>query len=218
VKTLIDKQKKEHHNSSSATLQASFDSLDARDLPYAQNSYDIVIEKGTLDAMLSDPEEGIRNCIQTVKEMARVTNVGGSILIVSHLNANEDKGMGWLEDVVFSGLKEEFKERRQVAIKKQSQSKSDSSREKETENEEGYVWSVEVHGGEGQIVEGNEEEEEEDGEITFGPAVYIIRKKSVTAAVARELYSKKRDAEKNDIDEEDDMAMPPVKVTFLTYG
>ena len=39
-----------------------------------------------LDAMLSDTEEGLSNCAQIVKEMARVTNEGGAILIVSHLN------------------------------------------------------------------------------------------------------------------------------------
>lgn len=165
VKSLIDKQKKEK----SSTLQASFDSLDARDLPYMANTYDVVLEKGTLDAMLSDKEEGKQNCIQIVKEMARVTNIGGSILIVSHLNANEPKGMGWLEDVVFSGLKAEFSERRDA------------------------TYSVEVHGGEGQI-------NDEDEVITFGPAVYIIRKKSVAATIAREPST-----------------MPPVKVEFLTY-
>lgn len=193
VKSLIDKQKKEH----SSTLQVSFDSLDARDLPYSPNTYDLVLEKGTLDAMLSDEGEGKQNCIQIVKEMARVTNIGGSILIVSHLNANEPKGMGWLEDIVFRGLEAEFSEQREATKKAK----------------EDYAWSVEVHGGEGEI-------NDKDEMISFGPAVYIIRKKSVPpVAIARELSSKKEDLENKESDDGDEteMAMPPVKVQFLTY-
>lgn len=201
VKTLIDKQKEEH-NGSSSTLQASFHSLDARSLPQAPNTFDLVLEKGTLDAMLSDKDEGVKNCIQIVKEMARVTNVGGSILIVSHLNANESKGMTWLEDIVFSGLEAEFKDRRE-AIKKEAQY---------------YVWSIQIHGGEGQLMN------DEDGEevMTYGPAVYIIRKKSVPPTRAKELFSRrtKKDIQ-NDADsdngDETEFSLPPVKVEFLTY-
>ena len=183
VNTLIDKQKKE--NEGSATLQASFNSLDARDLPYSRNRYDLVLEKGTLDAMLSDQEEGKQNCIKIVKEMARVTNIGGSMLIVSHLNANETKGLNWLEGVVFAGLEAEFSERHKATPKKQ---------------QEEYVWSVEVHGGEGEI---------NKDEVSFGPAVYIIRK-SAPSPIAQEVSGKKKDLENK-------KTMSPVKVHFLTY-
>ena len=159
VKTLIDKQSKEH-NGSSSTLQASFHSLDARSLPHAPNTFDLVLEKGTLDAMLSDQDEGKNNCIQIVKEMARVTNIGGSIVIVSHLNANEAKGMSWLEDVVFSGLKAEFRERQEAINKQEAQF---------------YTYRIGIHGGEGQLTN------DEDGEevIRYGPAVYILKKISM---------------------------------------
>lgn len=202
VKTLIDKQKEEH-NGSSSTLQASFRSLDARCLPHAPNTFDLVLEKGTLDAMLSDKDDGVKNCIQIVKEMARVTNIGGSILIVSHLNANESKGMTWLEDVVFSGLEAEFKDRRE-AMKKEARY---------------YVWSIQIHGGEGQLMN------DEDGEevMTYGPAVYIIRKKSVPAARAKELFGKStkkdidNDTESSENGDKTELTLPPVKVEFLTY-
>lgn len=210
VNTLIEKQKKES-NDSSSTLQVSFDALDARDLPYAENAYDLVLEKGTLDAMLSDQKEGIHNCIQIVKEMARVTNDGGAILIVSHLNANEAKGMGWLEDVVFNGLKEEFKERHD-AMAKQPKAKSESSTI-EADNTKEYVWSAEVHGGEGRVTKGDNDEEE----INFGPAVYILRKKSVPATIARELYSKNVGESDNGDEDQYEMTMPPVKLQFLCY-
>merc|ERR1712238_634778 len=94
VQSLIDRQRREQEQAQSTSsnagqkLQPTFQALDARSLPYAPNTYDLILEKGTLDAMLSDNEEGLSNCAQIVKEMARVTSDGGAILIVSHLNAN----------------------------------------------------------------------------------------------------------------------------------
>ena len=201
VKSLIEKQAKKH-NSSPLTVQVNFDSLDARSLPYSPNTYDLVLEKGTLDAMLSDQEEGKQNCISIVKEMARVTGIGGSILIVSHLNANESKGLKWLEDVVSSGLAKEFDERRD-AIKKEARY---------------YTWTVEVHGGEGQIVKDEDDEEEY---ISYGPAVYILRKKGVAIENADKLFKRKKNGSEKDnkdgCDDAGEMTMPPAKVEFLTY-
>eukprot|EP00584_Thalassiosira_punctigera_P004976 CAMPEP_0172531968 /NCGR_PEP_ID=MMETSP1067-20121228/5178_1 /TAXON_ID=265564 ORGANISM="Thalassiosira punctigera, Strain Tpunct2005C2" /NCGR_SAMPLE_ID=MMETSP1067 /ASSEMBLY_ACC=CAM_ASM_000444 /LENGTH=528 /DNA_ID=CAMNT_0013316415 /DNA_START=152 /DNA_END=1738 /DNA_ORIENTATION=- len=209
-------------------LQPTFRALDARSLPFPSNTYDLILEKGTLDAMLSDEEEGLDNCIQIVKEMARVTSEGGTILIVSHLNANEPKGMGWLEDVVFRGLKDEFLERHQ---KEKSETKKAKAPEID-DNAREYVWSVEVHGSGGQHLDANGDEIEgkvdEDAVPIYGPAVYIIRKKGVPASIARELFSKKKkggsaegegDNTKCEATNEDDEenVMPPVKLEFLTY-
>ncbi|KAL7535900.1 hypothetical protein ACHAXR_011574 [Thalassiosira sp. AJA248-18] len=213
-------------------LEPSFRALDARSLPFSSNRYDLILEKGTLDAMLSDENVGLANCIKIVKEMARVTSDGGAILIVSHLNANETKGMNWLEDVVFRGLKEEFLERQEL--------KAEAKLAKETEedeNEKEYVWSVGVHGGDGKFLDANGEEIEGDvGDAIpiYGPAVYVVRKKGVPASIARELFGKKKkgaspegeeakeeeagqDKEEDDSDEEEVYEMPPVKLDFLTY-
>ena len=236
VKSLIEKQKrKQKQNSPSATdgtintLRPTFQALDARSLPFSSNTYDLVLEKGTLDAMLSDEQEGRSNCITIVKEMARVTNEGGAILIVSHLNANEEKGMGWLEDIVFHGLRDEFQERQKMKRENRKAKPGDSD---EDDNEREYVWSVEVHGGDGKYLDANGDEVEEndvgdDAVPIYGPAVYILRKKGVPASVARELFGKKKerttadDQDKEDVnsDEEDDdiLEMPPVRLEFLTY-
>ena len=82
-----------------------FEVADARKLPYDKDSIHLILEKGTLDAMLSDKEEGIANCIQIVAECARVLSPSGYLLIASHLNAHTQRGMDWLEDVVFQGLR-----------------------------------------------------------------------------------------------------------------
>lgn len=213
---------------SSEQLVPSFQAMDARSLPLDSNSYDLILEKGTLDAMLSDENEGASNCIQIVKEMARVTSEGGAILIVSHLNANEQKGMDWLGHVVFRGLKDEFLERRKTRKERSTHTSEDTGSKDDMMKE--YVWSVEVHGGDGKYLDANgDEKEPSDNDIPiYGPAVYIIKKKSVPASVAIELFGKRKQAkdedstnEKEDHGSSDDEAllkeMPPVKLEFITY-
>ena len=59
--------------------------------------------------------------------------------------------------------------------------------------------------------------------MVYGPAVYILRKKSIPAMVARELFGKKRVKTahiSNDSDGDDNTElaeMPPVKLSFLSY-
>ncbi|KAL9181879.1 hypothetical protein ACHAXT_012222 [Thalassiosira profunda] len=244
VQSLVEAQKREQANSTEGgdsrqptqdanKLQPTFRALDARSLPLPSDSYDLILEKGTLDAMLSDEAEGLTNCVQIVKEMARVTAEGGAILIVSHLNANEPKGMGWLEDTVFRGLKEEFDERQQSKQKerKEAETKEKSTKESAAsidDNEREYVWSVEVHGGDGKFIDAEgevmkPEDVDEDAAPIYGPAVYVAKKKGVPASIARELFGKKKmdgedgDADDDDDDNDDTMEMPPVKLVFLTY-
>ena len=50
---------------------------DARSMTYDDGSFHLILEKGTLDAMLSDKEEGVSNCVAIVKECARVLATGG---------------------------------------------------------------------------------------------------------------------------------------------
>ena len=217
-----------------STLTPTYLTMDARSLSFLSNTYDLILEKGTLDAMLSSNDtDGINNCITIVKEMARVVSCNdGAILIVSHLNANDDaKGMDWLQDVVVGGLKEEFVERH--SHQKKNHYGNDM-------NDVEYVWSIEVHGGDAQYLDtignvmdddpptNNDTNEEEDVvHVVYGPAVYIIKKKSIHASMARELYGKKKktngskeDGEEvdNECDEAEELdEMPPVKLSFMTY-
>lgn len=55
----------------------TFECADARKLPYKNESFKLVLEKGTMDAMLSDKESGGDNCRDIVAEMARVLSSGG---------------------------------------------------------------------------------------------------------------------------------------------
>ncbi|KAL3790221.1 hypothetical protein HJC23_005593 [Cyclotella cryptica] len=201
-------------------IHPTYATVDARSLPYPSNSYSLLLEKGTMDAMLSHPTEGISNSISIMKEMARVCAINGAILIVSHLNARCEKGMGWVENVVIQGLREEWSERRKK--KKKLEKKQNGCESEELE----ILWSIEVHGGEANY---NDDEGvvkvKEDAEgPSYGPAVYILKKKGVAASIVREITGKKKDRkrelqdenETNVVDMEEEM--PPVKLEFLTYS
>ena len=55
----------------SAVVPLFYEIVDARKMPYEDESFDLILEKGTLDAMLSDTEVGADNCRSIVSECAR---------------------------------------------------------------------------------------------------------------------------------------------------
>ena len=60
-------------------LAVQFQVLDARNLPFKEKYFDLIIDKGTLDAMLSDENQGKRNCIRIISEASRLLANGGKI-------------------------------------------------------------------------------------------------------------------------------------------
>jgi ubiquinone/menaquinone biosynthesis C-methylase UbiE len=58
-------------------IEVEYITADARKLPYPDCSFDLVLEKGTLDAMLSDKEDGESNCVLIMTECARVLKERG---------------------------------------------------------------------------------------------------------------------------------------------
>jgi hypothetical protein len=137
-----------------------------------------------------------------VKEMARVVQVGGAILIVSHLNAREEKGMEWVNDVMMAGLRQEWVERKKRRECQQENENNDNNVE--------ILWSIEVHGGETNEEDNTSEEHEPD----YGPAVYILKKRGVERSIFNDIMQIKK--QKNGNEDEDEM--PPVKLEFLTYS
>ena len=154
-------------------VQLEFQTADARTLNYPDGSFQLVLEKGTLDAMLSDKETGAASSTLIVKQCARILCIGGYFVLISHLNAHAENGRQWLDELVIPGLRA-------------GHSKAS--------------WEIEVHGeedsgllkgaddddddddDEGEKGGGNDEngnKEESDGNTSTdspGPAVYIIRK------------------------------------------
>jgi ubiquinone/menaquinone biosynthesis C-methylase UbiE len=128
-------------------IPMSFKVMDVTAMSFAGGSFDLVLEKGTLDAMRSDQESGLSKCLQTISECARVTAIGGCIIVISHMNAHTYNGMEWLSSVLVEGLK----------LGAECHGLECS-------------WSVEVHGNQ-------EEDDANTAESpSAGPAVYVIRK------------------------------------------
>lgn len=92
------------HSADIGNIPLEFVVADARKLKFEPHSFELILEKGTLDAMLSDKVEGVKNCVQIMRECARVLAKEGFMVLVSHLNAHTERGQGWLQDVVFEGL------------------------------------------------------------------------------------------------------------------
>lgn len=87
------------------SIRLEFETMDARKLTaYDDESYGLVMDKGTLDAMISDKKTGVESCIQIVAESSRVLTSPGYLVLVSHYNASEDKGLHWLQEIVYPGL------------------------------------------------------------------------------------------------------------------
>lgn len=93
------------HSADIGNVPLKFVVADARKLDYDNRRFELILEKGTLDAMLSDQKDGVQNCVQIMRECARVLAINGYIVLVSHLNAHTERGIGWLQDVVFEGLR-----------------------------------------------------------------------------------------------------------------
>jgi hypothetical protein len=141
-----DDHKTSHCSFGEIPLQ--FEVLDATALPYSANSIELVLEKGTLDAVISDKTHGRKNAIRIMSECARVVLVGGYIVLISHLNAHFPAGLSWLETVVFAGLKQ-----------------GDGSCD----------WMIEVHG-KSELSRADDESVDSIPAGATGSAVYIIHK------------------------------------------
>mmetsp|Transcript_12688 Transcript_12688/g.16960 ORF Transcript_12688/g.16960 Transcript_12688/m.16960 type:complete len:553 (+) Transcript_12688:111-1769(+) len=212
----------------SSCLEVDYIVADARELPYGNDEFHLVMEKGTLDAMLSDVKMGVPNCVNIVSEMARVLIEDGYLVIVSHLNANTTQGLSWLDEVVVPGLRAGGGD---------------------------ATWEIEIHGSDGNDGSDDDEDDDEgegdndiiddddndmgdgDGEDTdededcvgqegeesanteydavgtktlpspLGPAVYIIRKMPP--------LNRRDDI---DLKDEKDTALPPtIPLRFFTY-
>lgn len=95
----------------------SFSCMDARRMTFQESSFDIVIDKGTLDAMLCSESEGFDNAVRLLFEAVRVLRVGGSIIIISHMEYESDEFQTVLVQCLLPAL----------------------------QSREGVLWSLEVH-------------------------------------------------------------------------
>ena len=104
---VIEKLLKEAPSSSSSS-SCEFLVEDARRMrSFAAHSFDLLIDKGTLDAMLCDPRLGARNVRQIFQQVTRIMRPTGAFLIVSHLSFASEEFQDMLQSVVMPVLIEE---------------------------------------------------------------------------------------------------------------
>jgi 2-polyprenyl-3-methyl-5-hydroxy-6-metoxy-1,4-benzoquinol methylase len=110
----VKKQKKTTSQSSSEKKETidkkiHFECLDARNLStsYDNNSFDIIIDKGTMDAMLSEKKKnkGIENAQKMISEMIRcISTKNGLIMIISHIHPESTAFSVFFEDILSPAL------------------------------------------------------------------------------------------------------------------
>ena len=71
-----DNTKEGHHEQE---LKVDYKVMDARTLNYQDKEFDLILDKGTLDAMLSDEIEGKENCLKIISEASRVLSLRGRL-------------------------------------------------------------------------------------------------------------------------------------------
>ena len=180
------------------TLDVTYVVEDARDMAYKDETFDLIIDKGTTDSLLSDKEEGISNCVKVVSEMGRCATMGGFIMVISHMNAHCDAGIDWCDRVLVAGLRA---------------SEADAS------------WEIEVHGSDGSGAAQNSDDEKDDKKDddeegtnddppsgSPGPAVYIIHKRP-----PKQEAEKTEDADSGSKDENEEAVIDTIPLKFFTY-
>ncbi|CAM9445708.1 unnamed protein product [Ascophyllum nodosum] len=146
--------------------------LDAKRLPFEAGSFDLVVDKGTVDALLCDGT-GTTNARQA--SAARVLAHGGWLVVVSHVDPATDEGASLLSEVLVPAMQES------------------TPAGKGNGKNEAFSWSIDVHCSSEDDDEGEsgsccDEGEEhggfdegcaaggEDATSGRGPSVYMARK------------------------------------------
>lgn len=84
----------------------SYLTMDARKMDFENDFFDMIIEKGTLDAMLSTSkiESGISNAVKIISEAVRVLKLNGHFIIVSHISPDTEEFDLLLNEIFFPAL------------------------------------------------------------------------------------------------------------------
>ena len=133
------------NNAQKGNEKINYISMDARHLIYNDESFELIIDKGTMDAMLSEKQrkKGIENATQMISEMIRVLSSScGTIMIISHIEYDSEEYELFVQDILSPLLLEEKR---------------------------GVYWKLDIHS-----VERKAEEGEEDNEEKQYGTVYCI--------------------------------------------
>ena len=94
----------DYHLGAGASRPVTYERQDARALVYREESFDLVLDKGTLDAMLCSSDEGFGNARKICSEAARVLRTRGCLVIVSHMSPMGEEGGAFISHSLLPAL------------------------------------------------------------------------------------------------------------------
>ena len=81
-----------------------YEYMDATKLTYANELFDLILDKGTLDAVLCDKKSGIRNGLAVVSECVRVLKPTSKLMIVSNMGIDTERFELFMRDCLLPVL------------------------------------------------------------------------------------------------------------------
>jgi len=129
--------------------------MDARAMTFADGAFNAVIDKGTIDALISG-KGGLKRVRELLGDAIRVLEPGGVLCITSHLNPLKELGETFLEEVLFPVLRGHHRD----------------------------TWIVYCHASEGDL-ERQAEADPEGPEPAYLPVVYMIERRARPATRSR---------------------------------
>lgn len=105
--TIVKKVIEDHPKSDDSSHRIEYLVMDARKLTYDSDSWDAIIDKGTMDAMLSDKKTGLSNAKELISEAFRVVNkTAGKICLISHIKVDTPEYTDWMSECLIPVLED----------------------------------------------------------------------------------------------------------------
>jgi SAM-dependent methyltransferase len=86
--------------------KVKYGTMDARELRFEDSFFDVVIDKGTMDAMLCDEGEGFANVYRIMAESCRVLRDSGPIMLISHVQVESEEFSEVMQNSILPALQE----------------------------------------------------------------------------------------------------------------
>ena len=104
-KSIILKLINDQTKKSELDVTAEYLEMDARHLKYEDDSWDVVLDKGTLDAMLCDKETGLVNARELTEEACRVLKKSSGVMVfISHIQVETPEFNDWMQNCILPVL------------------------------------------------------------------------------------------------------------------
>lgn len=106
-RSIIEKVIEDQAKLAPISVSITYLEMDARKLIYDQDTWDTVIDKGTMDAMLCDKITGFTNGRALVSEACRVLKKArGTIVFISHIQPETAEFHSWMQKCILPVLDE----------------------------------------------------------------------------------------------------------------